>query len=106
MKNDDLGGGLRGSRWLAAMSLGLFLSLSPQMARADARATSPSATEVETTPPAADSQEGASHRELRYARREATTPQAAAFKGQGRAIYIGGSTLAIVLIVVLIVVLL
>jgi hypothetical protein len=101
MKNGQFG------RWIAAMSLGMFLALAPQLARAEGNVPS-AASEVAdgTTPPAADSPETAGQRELRYARREAATPQAASFKGQGSAIYIGGSTLAIVLIIVLIVVLL
>ena len=41
-----------------------------------------------------------------YARREATTPQAAEFKGKGAGIYIGGSTAAVVLVIVLVVILL
>jgi hypothetical protein len=102
MKNGRLG------QWIAAMSLGMFLALAPQMARAEANALAPTAaaTDVTTPAPGADSPETASQRQLRYARREAATPQAAAFKGQGSAIYIGGSTLAVVLIIVLIVVLL
>jgi hypothetical protein len=90
------------------MSLGMFLAVAPQMARAEANVVSPSSQTAPTdsTSPAADSPETASKRQLRYAEREAATPQAAEFKGQGSAIYIGGSTLAIILIVVLIVVLL
>ena len=45
-------------------------------------------------------------RQLRYAEREAASPGAKEFKGNGVGIYVGGSTLAVVLVIVLVVVLL
>ncbi|HVZ73160.1 MAG TPA: hypothetical protein VHJ20_12355 [Polyangia bacterium] len=45
-------------------------------------------------------------RQRDYAAREAASPQTADFQGNGAGIYIGGSTLAVVLLIVLIILLL
>ena len=89
--------------WAASLGLGLTLLGAPAFA---ATPDSPPAL-GETAPK--DSPRPArevSSRQTSYAQREAANPRAAEFKGNGAGIYIGGSTLAVVLIIVLIVVLL
>ena len=110
-------------RWLATLSLGALLGLAPVAAHATGegavpaknearerpqpRAPQPKATD-NTSPPssAPGTPEEANRQELRYAAREAQSPRLAAFEGGGAGIYISGSALAVVLIVVLLVVLL
>ena len=92
------------ARWLAALALGLALIGAPALAHG-APASTPVLSAGATTPAEAAPSDG-HRRQLRYAEREAASPRAADFKGSGAGIYIGGSTLAVVLIVVLIVVLL
>jgi hypothetical protein len=95
---------------LAAACLGLALAAAPTIAVAApatppaAAAPAPRAThEASAARGASDASDEAADR---YAAREAAAPQAAGFKGQGAGIYIGGSTLAVVLVIVLVVVLL
>jgi hypothetical protein len=70
------------------------------------------ATPSETAPPAASegtpqsATPAAKDRAIEYAKREKATPRAGAFKGSGVGVYIGGSTLAVVLVIVIVVVLL
>jgi hypothetical protein len=89
------------ARSIAALGLGAALIGWPAVASAAPRPV-PAATTTDVGAPPSDVHE----RELRYAEREAASPRAADFKGNGVGVYIGGSTLAVVLIVVLIVVLL
>ena len=90
--------------WLTALALGLTLFGTPAFA---APAASPPSTQSApaASPTETDGASKAPGRASRYAQREAATPRAADFKGNGAGIYIGGSTLAVVLLVVLIVVL-
>ena len=92
------------SRAIAALGLGLALFGAPAIAAAAPR---PATT---ASPAASDATVGdvkpGDARERRYAAREAASPRAADFKGDGAGIYIGGSTLAVVLVVVLVLVLL
>ncbi|HEV3031201.1 MAG TPA: hypothetical protein VG319_06135 [Polyangia bacterium] len=93
------------ARWLAALGLGLALVGAPTLAKgAPASTTSPTAPAAEG--PAARASGDDHDRQLHYAQREAASPRAADFKGNGVGVYIGGSTLAVVLVIVLIVVLL
>ncbi|SRR5258708_39740885 len=92
------------ARWLAALGLGLALVGAPALAKgAPASTTFPTAS---VASPAARASGDVHQRQLHYAQREAANPRPADFKGNGAGIYIGGSTLAVVLVVVLIVVLL
>jgi hypothetical protein len=94
---------LRFARALAALCLGLALFGAPAFAGTASPTQPPVIAPAETQPARAnDLQE----RQRRYAEREAATPQTRAFKGNGVGVYIGGSTLAVVLVVVLVVVLL
>jgi hypothetical protein len=91
--------------WITALVLGVALVGTPALAaspRTGSAAAAPApAVESEGAPrPRADT------RQARYAARETAAPRAADFKGNGVGIYIGGSTLAVVLVVVLILVLL
>ena len=100
MKKNQLG------LWAASLGLGLTLLGAPAFA---ATPTTAGATEQTTPADSKDSPRPArevSTRQTGYAEREAANPRAAEFKGNGAGVYIGGSTLAVVLIVVLIVVLL
>jgi hypothetical protein len=91
------------SRHLAAACFGLALAGAPVIAHAAPVAAPAAATAPATTTPTHGDAARASHD---YAAREAAAPQTADFKGQGAGIYIGGSTLAVVLVVVLVVILL
>jgi hypothetical protein len=93
------------TRWIATLGLALAVSVSlgttpVQAATPVALAAPTKATPTKATPTQPADDAG------RYAQREAAHPEAAAFNGDGSAVYIGGSTLAVVLIVVLLVVLL
>ena len=92
------------ARTLAAASLGLTLLAAPTLANAESVAL-PAPTE-----PAAKGSiplpSEVQQRQTRYAEREAASPNTADFEGKGAAVYIGGSTLAVVLVIVLLVVLL
>lgn len=92
------------ARWLAALGLGLALVGAPTLAKG-APALMPSPT-APAASPAARASGDAHERQLHYCQREAASPRAADFKGNGVGVYIGGSTLAVVLVIVLIVVLL
>jgi hypothetical protein len=92
--------------WAASLGLGLTLLGAPAFA-----ATPATAGATEQAAPADSKASPRPARELStrqtgYAEREAASPRTAEFKGNGAGIYIGGSTLAVVLIIVLIVVLL
>jgi hypothetical protein len=90
--------------WAASLALGLTLLGAPAFAATpDAP---PSLGETAPVPSKDSPAHGLSSRQTGYAQREAANPRTAEFKGNGAGIYIGGSTLAVVLIVVLIVVLL
>ena len=96
------------TRWIATLGLALAVSVSlgttpvqaatPVALAASAAPTKATPTKATPTQPADDAE--------RYAQREAAHPEAATFNGDGSAVYIGGSTLAVVLIIVLVVVLL
>jgi hypothetical protein len=92
--------------WIAALTLGLTLVGAPALA-APPVAPSPEAP-ASAAPQATtdDSAPAKPSRQTSYAAREAASPHAADFKGNGVGIYIGGGTLAVVLLIVLIVVLL
>jgi hypothetical protein len=90
-------------RAIAAAGLGLVLVGAPTIANA---APAPSSTPALTTPKPSNAPTDTQTRHASYAAREAAAPHAADFKGNGSAIYIGGSTLAVVLVVVLVLVLL
>jgi hypothetical protein len=96
------------SRTLAALGLGLALVGAPAAAAAKPLAGTTSSSV--STPAAPEAARGdvklGDAQEHRYAAREAASPRAADFKGGGAGIYIGGSTLAVVLVVVLVLVLL
>jgi len=92
------------ARAVAAACLGLALFGAPVFAvAAPAQPVAAAASPARASrPPTSEAQQ----RQRRYAEREAANPRAADFKGNGVGIYIGGSTLAVVLVVVLVVVLL
>lgn len=92
------------SRSLAAACLGLALTAAPVIAAPvpPPAASAPAPQSSKAAAPGADVDQTAQ----RYAAREAAAPQTADFKGQGAGIYIGGSTVAVVLLIVLIVILL
>jgi hypothetical protein len=95
------------ARGFATLGLGLSLAAAPAVAgaaptkdvAAQTEAPAKKANVISTT-------SGARSREASYAERQEQNPRTAAFKGNGAGIYIGGSTLAVVLVVVLVVVLL
>jgi hypothetical protein len=88
--------------WLTALAFGLMLAGTPLLAAPAATPDAvPAASGTAETPRAHETK-----RPNSYAQRESATPRAAGFKGSGVGIYIGGSTLAVVLVIVLIVVLL
>ena len=95
----------RSNLCIAALGLVLTLVGAPAFAAPSAMADAPASesTTARGTPtpavPALD-------RGHAYARREAAAPVAAEFRGKGAGVYIGGSTVAVVLVVVLIVLLL
>ena len=91
-------------RAVAALGLGLVLVGAPTMANATPD-DAPTAAAL-SAPKPSHAPTDARARRASYATREAAAPRAADFKGNGAAIYIGGSTLAVVLVVVLILVLL
>jgi hypothetical protein len=88
-------------RAIAALGLGLVLVGAPTIANA-----TPAPTPTLAAPKARDATTRDQPRSASYAAREAVAPRAADFKGNGAGIYIGGSTLAVVLVVVLVLVLL
>jgi hypothetical protein len=90
-------------RAIAALGLGLVLVGAPTIANAT---PAPSSAPALTAPKPGDAPTDAHARRASYGAREAAAPRAADFKGNGAGIYIGGSTLAVVLVVVLILVLL
>jgi len=90
-------------RAIAALGLGLVLVGAPTIANAT---PAPSSAPALSTPEPSNAPTDTHTRHASYATREAAAPHAADFKGNGAGIYIGGSTLAVVLVVVLIVVLL
>jgi hypothetical protein len=92
--------------WITAIGLGLTLVGAPALAAPPATPSSLRAAATQGGAPAPTRSLAAPARERGYAQREAATPRNADFKGNGVGIYIGGSTLAVVLVVVLIVVLL
>ena len=96
-------------RWLGLFSLGTCLVFAPQIAGADTtRPAGPAEMTQHQARPSKDA--GApdgNFGKLAYAEREAQQPQAADFKGgESVSVYIGGSAVAVVLFVVLLVVLL
>jgi len=96
-------------RWIATVGLTALLGLAPELARAATEAPATARHESTGAAPKAtapSTPEEANDQELRYAAREARSPQLASYEGGGSAIYISGSALAVVLVVVLIVVLL
>jgi hypothetical protein len=95
-------------RAIAALGLGLVLVGAPTIANAaPVTPSAPALTTPTTTPTTKDSAPNDGQtRHASYAAREAAAPRAADFKGNGAGIYIGGSTLAVVLVIVLILVLL
>jgi hypothetical protein len=96
------------TRALAGAALGIALSGAPAFA-AGAPATQPAVVapaEPRQSPLPKDQDGALEQRQRHYAQREAAAPQTSAFKGNGVGVYIGGSTLAVVLVVVLVVVLL
>jgi hypothetical protein len=105
----ELGHGKWG-KWgpIAALVLGTFLVVAP--GRASAATPPPTRAPVSALAnpaPADGTPEDANQRALTYAQREARTPNAASFKGgDGAGIYISGSAVAVVLLVVVLVVLL
>ena len=92
------------ARFIAVACLGLALSTVPSLA--NAATTPPPAQTAPATKEIPSSSSDAHQRQARYAERQAASPRAADFQGKGVGIYIGGSTLAVVLVVVLVVVLL
>jgi hypothetical protein len=92
------------TRWIATLGLALAVSLS--LGTTPVQAATPVALAAPAAPTKAAHAKPSGDAEHRYAQREAEHPDAAAFNGDGTAVYIGGSTLAVVLIVVLVVVLL
>jgi hypothetical protein len=90
-------------RAIAALGLGLVLVGAPTIANAT---PDPSSTPALTAPKPGAAPADARARHANYATREAAAPRAADFKGNGAGIYIGGSTLAVVLVIVLVLVLL
>jgi hypothetical protein len=97
-------------RWIGLLSLGTCLVFAPQIARADtSRPAGPAELAQQVKRPMPDSgvPVDGNFQKLGYAEREAQQHQTADFKGgEGVAVYIGGSALAVVLFVVLLVVLL
>jgi hypothetical protein len=99
-------------RWIGALGLGACLALAPQIARADAppagaaSAAASARQPIRPVPDAGMPVDGHFNKPS-YAEREAQHPQTANFEGgEGYGIYIGGSAVAVVLFVVLLVVLL
>ncbi|HSZ82646.1 MAG TPA: hypothetical protein VLA14_10200 [Polyangia bacterium] len=90
-------------RAIAALGLGLVLVGAPTIA--NAAPVAPSAPALTTATKDTTPNDGQPRR-ASYAAREAAAPHAADFKGNGAGIYIGGSTVAVVLVIVLILVLL
>jgi hypothetical protein len=88
-------------RAIAALGLGLVLVGAPTIANA-----TPAPAATLTAPKAHEAAPREQPRSASYAAREAAAPHAADFKGNGAGIYIGGSTLAVVLVIVLVLVLL
>jgi hypothetical protein len=97
-------------RLLATLGLGLALVGAPALATAAPAAVAAIGTngpvKADATTDPAPMRADAHGRKLSYAERDAANVRAADFNGDGSAIYIGGSTLAVVLIVVLVLVLL
>jgi hypothetical protein len=92
------------ARCIAVACLGLALLAAPSLATAaPVPPTAPTAPAEKKAPP---SSRELPERQRHYAERQAASPQAAEFEGNGVGVYIGGSTLAVVLLIVLIVVLL
>jgi hypothetical protein len=91
-------------RAIAALGLGLVLVGAPTIA--NAAPVTPSAPALTTPTTKNNAPNDAQPHRASYAAREAAAPHAADFKGNGAGIYIGGSTVAVVLVVVLILVLL
>jgi hypothetical protein len=87
---------------LTAISLGIALVGSPALASAASPTSAPAAEATSPVTPRRHEQA----RPATYAQREAASPRTGDFKGNGVGIYIGGSTLAVVLVVILVVVLL
>ena len=92
--------------WAACLALGLTLLGAPAFAASPAAPDSAASLGAPATKDSPRPAHEIASRQTGYAQREAANPRAAEFKGNGAGIYIGGSTLAVVLIVVLIVVLL
>lgn len=96
-------------RWIGLLGLGTCLAFAPQIARADtSRPAGPAelARPNRTLPDGGAPADGNFHKQS-YAEREAQQPQTADFKGgEGVGVYIGGSAVAVILFVVLLVVLL
>jgi hypothetical protein len=90
-------------RAIAALGLGLVLVGAPTIANAT---PAPSSAPALSTPKPSNAPTDTRTRHASYAAREAAAPRAADFKGNGAGIYIGGSTLAVVLVIVLVLVLL
>ena len=95
--------------WISALGLALMFVGSSAHAAAPTTTDEPTSETASTT--ASDGARRTSvaplgDRARSYAQREAATPRAGDFKGNGAGIYIGGSTLAVALVVVLVVVLL
>ena len=91
------------TRSIAAACLGLALCGAPALAHAASPTTAADTAAAKETPPL--SRDAPEH-QRKYAERQAANPQASEFQGKGVGVYIGGSTLAVVLIIVLVVVLL
>jgi len=66
----------------------------------------PAPAATQTVPAASTTADETSAREVQYGQRETQTPQAADFTGGAVGLFIGGSTLAVVLLIVLLVILL
>lgn len=94
------------ARFLTTTCLGLALLAAPTIASAAPVPPAAAAVAPATQPAKAATTGDVDDAAQRYAARESSAPQTAAFKGQGAGIYIGGSTAAVVLLIVLVVVLL
>jgi hypothetical protein len=90
------------ARSIAAACLGLALCGAPTLAHAATAAAHTAVAAESAAPTSPEARERTKH----YAERQAANPQASEFQGKGVGVYIGGSTLAVVLVIVLIVVLL
>jgi hypothetical protein len=100
-------------RWIRSLGLGACLAFAPQIARADgtpaAGSANAAASARQPNRPVPDAGVPVDGHFVKpsYAEREAQRPQTADFKGgESYGIYIGGSAVAVVLFVVLLVVLL